>query len=324
MSIPTQAGYNSLSRRSFIAAEIFDANFFTYVFTSNLEGSYGTLVPVAGANSQTCPAGRLLRETGRKLFPGVNPGIVSPMVAVYDEVSLLTGFIDTNSPIYALYNTDSSYSTPRGFNPVPVNGELIPNSGPPIYTDGPLRGIYITGACVSSSLYLPYYPLRPYDNSSTDAYVFVNPYLANVFQISIMPEMTNLTGTIHVFLRDASNGTIDLVPPQGQQISIICLNLGNNSPIIHWEAGQEYGFYAQTDVQLMGNNAQTYTFAINGRDAYEVTSAAIIGATGPQGTQGPQGLEGTSTIVTGDTGPQGPQGEGSQGFQGQPLSLIHI
>ena len=306
-----------MSRRSFIAAEAFNTHFFSYVMTSNAEGSFWTLVPVPYANAQNCPAGRLLRETGRKLYPDVNPGIISPMVAVYDEVSLLTGFIDANSPIYAVYNTNSSYTTPRGFNPVPVNGEFVPNSAPPVYTDGPLKGTYLAGTCVSIPLYLPQYPLLPYDNTSTDAYVFVNPYLANVFQMNIAQNMTNLTGTIHVFLRDASNGSTDLVPPQGEQISVICINHGNTTPVIHWEPGQQYGFYAPTDVLLLDNSAQAFFFAINGRDAYEITTTSSAGPTGLAGTQGLPGVPGmSSTGATGTTGIQGPQG--FQGVQGVP------
>jgi hypothetical protein len=63
---------------------------------------------VYGANESTCPAGRILRETGRKLRPGVNPGVPDTMVSVYDKESLLTGFINPNDPIFAPYTNDSN------------------------------------------------------------------------------------------------------------------------------------------------------------------------------------------------------------------------
>ena len=80
MSIPTQAGYVPLSRRSYITAAAYDTNFFLYDPKNTPH-----LLPVLGATAGTCPAGRILKETGRKLFPGVNRGVISPMVAVYDE-----------------------------------------------------------------------------------------------------------------------------------------------------------------------------------------------------------------------------------------------
>jgi hypothetical protein len=63
-----------------------------------------TVLPTATAAN--CPSGRVLHETGKKLYPGANNGINDYMVSVYDPVSMLTGFINPNQPIFSLMNTD--------------------------------------------------------------------------------------------------------------------------------------------------------------------------------------------------------------------------
>ena len=71
----------------------------------------GFFEPVAHANEETCPAGRVLKETGRKLRPGINPGVTEVMVSVYDKESLITGFIFPNDSIFAPYNDSAPVTT---------------------------------------------------------------------------------------------------------------------------------------------------------------------------------------------------------------------
>jgi hypothetical protein len=83
-------------------------------------------------NDALCPKGRILRENGRKLFPGANPGITQYYVGVYDSVSpFLSGFIDPNAPTFAIFNTDKANYIEN--NSDPVKGEDLGN---PVYTDG--------------------------------------------------------------------------------------------------------------------------------------------------------------------------------------------
>ena len=81
-----------------------------------------TLPSGAALSATNCPAGRILRETGRKLYPGANPGLVSGdtyngstvsgntlnhmWVLVFDSVTGLRGFIDPNAPGFTVYNSD--------------------------------------------------------------------------------------------------------------------------------------------------------------------------------------------------------------------------
>jgi len=122
-----------VSLRTYVSVNTFDQELFTYtVSLNNQYQNVGTLAVVAGATTANCPVGRLLAETGKKLVPGANVGVSTPMVSVYDAVSGLTGFIDPNAAVFTLYSTDKPYFQQRGVDPV---GDLDDN-GAPVYTNG--------------------------------------------------------------------------------------------------------------------------------------------------------------------------------------------
>lgn len=134
-----------ISEKSYIATAPFNNNFFTYS-TSTHPSTFekqGDLSVVNGATSGTCPAGRILRENGRRLFPGAHPintlngsPVTFPpstmMVGVFDNQSMLNGFIDVNSPMFALYNSDRPNFLKDAVDPV---GGLT-DQGPPVKTNG--------------------------------------------------------------------------------------------------------------------------------------------------------------------------------------------
>lgn len=134
--------YLTTSRRSYIAAATFNSHFFAYTVTHDNGVATGSLSSVPGANSGNCPAGRILRETGRKIFPSVNPGVSVFMVSVYDDQTLLNGFIDPNSPVFAVFSTDKSNFLPNSTDP--VGG--LPDAGAPVITNGVVRAsnIYVS------------------------------------------------------------------------------------------------------------------------------------------------------------------------------------
>lgn len=122
-----------VSLRSYVSVNPFNNQLFSYTVSVNAQlQTVGTLAVVAGATALNCPVGRLLAETGKKIFPGVNVGVSTPMVSVYDAVSGLTGFIDPNAAVFTVYSTDKPYFQQRGVDPV---GDLTDN-GMPIYTNG--------------------------------------------------------------------------------------------------------------------------------------------------------------------------------------------
>lgn len=126
------------SRRSYIATEEFTGDFFSYVVTKVKFNTVGTLSAVT-SNTALCPAGRVLRETGRKLSPGINPGVTTYMVGVYDNQSGLSGFIDPNSPVFAVYSGDRPNFLVNNVDP--GNGAVggtprLTDRGAPVLTNG--------------------------------------------------------------------------------------------------------------------------------------------------------------------------------------------
>lgn len=134
-----------LPARSYISTAAFHSNFFTYttsISPSTFKKS-GDLSAVSGASSSTCPAGRVLRENGRKLYPGahdistVNGAATTfpsgtVMVGVFDNQSGLNGFIDPNAPMFAVYNGDRAGYLKDAVDPV---GGLT-DQGSPVLTNG--------------------------------------------------------------------------------------------------------------------------------------------------------------------------------------------
>jgi len=102
----SHAAFSSVARRSYLATEPYNGDFFSYAVTFSNNVFTGALSAVTGANGTNCPQGRILHETGKKLYPSANPGIGQYMVSVFDPVSMLTGFINPNNPTFSLMNTD--------------------------------------------------------------------------------------------------------------------------------------------------------------------------------------------------------------------------
>ena len=97
-----------VSARSYIATDSYDTNFFSYVITtgpSPLFKKTGALTAVTGA-SGNCPAGNILRENGKKLYPDAYDGVRTYMVGVFDILNNLSGYINPNDPVFAPFNGD--------------------------------------------------------------------------------------------------------------------------------------------------------------------------------------------------------------------------
>lgn len=122
------------SRLSYITVGAFNAAFFTYTQTTSNFVTSGTLTAVinpdtgVAVTSLNCPAGRVLRETGRKLYAtAAYPGVSTYMVSVYDSVLGVNGFIDPNSTLFAIYNVDKP-------NFIDAASTEHTSYGPPVYT----------------------------------------------------------------------------------------------------------------------------------------------------------------------------------------------
>jgi len=128
------------ARRTYITMRAYNNDFFSYTTVNDDFNTTGVLGPVVGATSSNCLEGRFLRETGRRIYPGANPGISTMMLSVFDVNNGLTGFIDPNSFAFTPQNTDRAYyiASP-GYNPNPADAPLRDDQGPPVYTHGNIK-----------------------------------------------------------------------------------------------------------------------------------------------------------------------------------------
>lgn len=141
MPVTTNAASGSVvgtPRRQYVSINPFDADFYTYttstVYSNGQYTTTGTLGSVSGATSGTCPAGRVLRENGKRLFPEANPGVTTLMVGVYDSTTFLSGFINPNARVFQPQSTDLATYLP---NPKDAEGkDDETNLGPGVYTRG--------------------------------------------------------------------------------------------------------------------------------------------------------------------------------------------
>ena len=117
-------GFPGGQRRSYISTAVFNTVFYTY--------ANNTLTPLPSMYEGYCPAGRILRENGKKLFPDSNPGVTQYYVGVYDAVTFFNGFIDPNDVHFAVYNTDKPVYVPDNYD----FGNSTPDLGPSVYTQG--------------------------------------------------------------------------------------------------------------------------------------------------------------------------------------------
>jgi hypothetical protein len=151
-------GDNYRSKRSYITTAPFNSNriyqYNTQLNPTNLrtEGrlvATSTLPSGVALSATNCPAGRILREVGRKLYPGANPGLALGdtysgavvgttdtnkfWVMVYDAQTGLKGFIDPNAAIFTIYNSDKSVEIQDAFE----NAGGVPTRlGQPVNTAG--------------------------------------------------------------------------------------------------------------------------------------------------------------------------------------------
>ena len=128
----SHGSFNNVPRRSYIAMSSYTADLFNYSLTFNGTSNVGLLSNV-GVPATSTLKGSILSETGKKLYPGANDGVSTLMVSVYDQTSKLTGYINPNSPSFAIFTTDKAPYMGQGTDPG-TDGRT--NLGNSIYTHG--------------------------------------------------------------------------------------------------------------------------------------------------------------------------------------------
>jgi hypothetical protein len=127
--------------RAYITTGAYATRIFSYAtsFNSSTYETTGTLTALGTAISGTTKnvAGIVLRETGKKLYVGINPGVFTYMVGVYynspDTALTFNGFIDPNDSVFAPFNTDKPYFLEEAADP--VDGTPA-DQGAPVFTAG--------------------------------------------------------------------------------------------------------------------------------------------------------------------------------------------
>lgn len=201
---PQVGGITNIPRRAYITTSAFNNDFYTYTVTTNPNTfvTTGTLAAnVSGATAATCPANRILRENGKRLYPDANPGVSTLMVGVYDAVTGFKGYIDPNAPLFAIYNTDKSYQTPNGVNP---NGGAT-DQGPPIYTLGSVTagtGIVSTAGQIRANAVTALSTTSPATLDASLGQVFTLTPASNI----TINATNDLAGSI-IYLRVLTSGT---------------------------------------------------------------------------------------------------------------------
>ena len=151
-SVKTQSRYDSSRHLNFISTAPFNLNFYAYTFTgpspaNNFTGS-GALSAVLNASGVpvtdlNCPAGRVLRTNGKKLYPDAAALSLTtypdrtPLVGVFDYFTNLSGFINPNDATFALYNVDKPVDNVGGT----AEGSTNNSRGMSVYTGGNVTAI---------------------------------------------------------------------------------------------------------------------------------------------------------------------------------------
>lgn len=151
-SVKTQSRYDASRHMNFITTAPWRTFFFTYSYTgpspaNNFVGA-GALSLVTKANGSAtdindCPTGRILRANGRKLYPDAAALDATaypdrtPLVGVFDYHSGLSGFIDPNATVFALYNVDKPVDSIDGAASSGANN----HKGMSVFTGGTVTAV---------------------------------------------------------------------------------------------------------------------------------------------------------------------------------------
>ena len=202
-------------RRSYMTTAAFNGDFYTYtpasfnVNTNTLTA--GSLTAnVTGATAANCPAGHILHETGKRLYPDVHSGVSTLMVSVWDPVSTYTGYIDPNAPKFTIYNSDKAYYMPQAINP---NGGAT-DLAAPVYTRGTVTAN--TGCYISSGQIRCASKVVVVDTVATT--ITIDPSLSQIFTLTTTQSAnlvaTNLAGTAGsiVYLLITAGGSHTITP----------------------------------------------------------------------------------------------------------------
>jgi hypothetical protein len=265
------------NKRHYITSAAFNDSFFTYTVTKDTRTNMttGTLSAVAGATAANCPQGRILREVGRRLYPYAHPGITTMMVKVYDEVSTLSGFIDPNAPIFAVFNSDKPVEIVNGGD----NNGATPHKGQPVYTTGDViaNGNAIIGGYIASAYVAPQVVQASNNNNTYIDATQGNNFVANLTYTA--------TGTGYTYLYFGTNTGTAITPADGEVISVAIRNAtGYTQTVVINQTYKSVQGYTNNPgfalITIPNGVVRTLSFISDGTLLYLNNAGNIIASTG--------------------------------------------
>ena len=216
-SVKTQSRYDGSRHLNFITTAPWQSFFKTYTFNgpspaNNFTGS-GALSAVLNTSgvavtATDCPAGRILRTNGKKLYPDAAALDLTaypdrtPLIGVFDYHSGLSGFIDPNATVFAIYNVDKPIDSLDGTAASGANN----HRGMSVYTGGSVTvGTQIR--LTSGTSVIPYAATTsPYNFSTTlTSFYSFTPAAAVTISASAVP----ISGTlVTIFYSAAGSFTV--------------------------------------------------------------------------------------------------------------------
>jgi len=258
------------SKRHYIATANFNSYFHTY--TVSLNSSYvqvGTFGLVTSDSSKT-PAGRILRETGSKLYPGAHPSVNTIMVKVYDSVTNLNGFIDPNAPCFCVFNSDKPVEFSDGGDDG-ASGDANIHLGPSVFTRGVIVSKQLV-ATVASGLVVP-------DTVTGAQNVYLNTDNANNFNITLSDNTFVSSSQTYIYFGSGTGAQV--IPASGQIVTLYITNgLTYASPLIVNQTYTSVGNYASSACigTVLPSKTCALTFISDGSLLYLISTGNAQGS----------------------------------------------
>ena len=248
---------------SYISTDTFNNNFYNYLITSSPPTyvKVGSLVGIPGATSLNCPAGNVLRENGKKLYPGVHSGVTTYMVGVFDILSGFKGYINPNDPMFAPYNSERPLYQ---LDSVYTGDGRTKNLGPSVLTLGHLAssGDILTSGQVYSSTVTDLTPQWPGTGANP---ILLDMSLGQIFNL-------NLAGTTAAYI-DAKNlvtgGIVRLFIYGVTNANTRSLTFGANTSPLMIAASSNTLTVANRDCYVL-------TFVCNGNRLWETSRSSAL------------------------------------------------
>ena len=239
-SVKPQSRYDASRHINYISTAAFNSAFFAYTFTqpspaNNFVGS-GALSAVVNSSgvavtAADCPAGRVLRTNGKRLYPdaaGIPVASLAdrtPLIGVFDYHTNLSGFINPNATVFALYNVDKpvdnvdgtaagSTNNTRGMSVytggnVNAVGDITSTTGNIVVTAGSFNvGTRIAGTTTGTAFVLGVCALTV-AGVTTSSLAFVNPVTQGNLTVNYRTVCTANTITISALVAAGTVNTAD-------------------------------------------------------------------------------------------------------------------